>query len=119
MSNLISTGTVPCFNQNKKQKQMQKPGYTTFYCTLPLMFHTVLYHGENKLRNIMMFFLEAGRGGRKTLSGKRNRVIVYILYNASDIAGNVPGLSAEVREFCTTKDCLKENFQNIILFQLK
>ena len=37
----------------------------------------------------------------------RNKVIVYILYNSSDVAGNVPGLSSEVREFCTTKDCLK------------
>ena len=57
-------------------------------------------------------FIGAGRGGRKNLSGKRNRVIVYILYNASDIAGNVPGLSAEVKEFCTTTDCLKESLQN-------
>ena len=49
----------------------------------------------------------AGRGGRKTLSGKRNRVLVYILYNSSDIAANVPGLSIEVREFCKRKECLK------------
>ena len=55
-----------------------------------------------------MTFVGAGRGGgRKTLSGKRGRVIVYILYNASDIAGNVPGLSVEVREFCNSQDCLK------------
>ena len=33
--------------------------------------------------------LGAGRGGRKTQTGKRNRVLVYILFNSSDIAGNV------------------------------
>ena len=60
-----------------------------------------------------MTFVGAGRGGRKTLSGKRGRVIVYILYNASDIAGNVPGLSSDVREFCKTENCLKESPQNI------
>ena len=55
-----------------------------------------------------IFFLAgAGRGGRRNPSGKRNRVIVYILYNASDIAENVPGLSVEVKEFCRSKNCLK------------
>ena len=51
--------------------------------------------------------LGAGRGGRKTQTGKRNRVLVYILFNSSDIAGNVPGLSVDVKEFCLTNDCLK------------
>ena len=32
---------------------------------------------------------------------------MYILFNSSDIAGNVPGLSVDVKEFCVTKDCLK------------
>ena len=45
--------------------------------------------------------------------GKRNRVLVYILYNASDIAANVPGLSMEVREFCKNKDCLKKFMRKI------
>ena len=49
----------------------------------------------------------AGRGGRRNPTGKRNRVLVYILYNASDIAENVPGMSVEIREFCKNKDCLK------------
>ena len=53
----------------------------------------------------------AGRGGRKTMSGKRNRVLVYILFNSSDIAANVPGMTSEVREFCTTCECLKESLQ--------
>ena len=35
-------------------------------------------------------------------------MIVYILANASDISNGVPGLSAEVREFCKTKECLKK-----------
>ena len=65
-----------------------------------------------RVLNMMHYIVQgAGRGGRRNLSGKRNKVIVYILYNASDIAGNVPGMSAEVREFCKTGDCLKENLQ--------
>ena len=60
-----------------------------------------------------MTSLGAGRGGRKTMSGKRNRVLVYILYNPSDIAENVPGMTSEVREFCTTTcKCLKGSVQN-------
>ena len=55
----------------------------------------------------MVFSIGAGRGGRRSVSGKRNRVLVYILFNSSDIAGNVPGLSVDVREFCLSKDCLK------------
>ena len=47
------------------------------------------------------------------MTGKRNRVIVYVLYNASDIAANVPGLSVEVREFCKTKECLKQFMRKI------
>ena len=47
------------------------------------------------------------------MTGKRNRVIVYVLYNASDIAGNVPGLSVDVKEFCTTTECLKGRFKQI------
>ena len=52
----------------------------------------------------------AGRGGRRSTKfpGKRRKVIVYILYNSSDIAANVPGLSVEVREFCKTQECLKK-----------
>ena len=55
----------------------------------------------------------AGRGGRKSLSGKRNRVICYVLYNASDIASNVPGLSVDVREFCKSRECLKKIMRQI------
>lgn len=61
----------------------------------------------------------AGRGGRKTISGKRNRVLVYILYNLSDIAENVPGMSSEVREFCTTCKCLKGSLKNQKLRQTR
>ena len=35
-------------------------------------------------------------------------MVTYILANASDIATNVPGLDAKVREFCNTSQCLKE-----------
>ena len=45
------------------------------------------------------------------MSGKRNRVVVYILYNASDVAANVPGMTIEVREFCKSKECLKKNLR--------
>ena len=62
-----------------------------------------------RVMNMLHYVLQgAGRGGRKNPSGKRNRVVVYILYNASDIATNVPGLSMEVREFCKSKECLKK-----------
>ena len=60
-----------------------------------------------------MTFIGAGRGGRKSISGKRNRVLVYILYNASDIAENVPGMTSDVREFCKTCQCLKGSLQNL------
>ena len=33
----------------------------------------------------------AGRGGRKNESCKRKQVLVYILFNKSDIGDNVPG----------------------------
>lgn len=33
----------------------------------------------------------AGRGGRKSKNCKRERVLVYILFNNSDIGDNVPG----------------------------
>ena len=58
--------------------------------------------------NMLHYVLQGGgRGGRKQMSGKRSKVVVYILYNSADIAGNVPGLSTEVREFCRTGYCLK------------
>ena len=47
-----------------------------------------------------------GRGGRKTEEAGRQRVIFYLLYNASDIAENVD-ISADVRNFCVTDECLK------------
>ena len=52
----------------------------------------------------------AGRGGRRSCQfpGMRRKVIVYILYNSSDVAANVPGLSVEVRQFCKTEGCLKK-----------
>ena len=49
----------------------------------------------------------AGRGGRNMGNGQRRKVLFYLLFNKSDIAMNVPGLSSEVREFCETKMCLK------------
>ena len=58
--------------------------------------------------NMLHYVVQGGgRGGRKEISGKRSKVVVYILYNPADMAGNVPGLSADVREFCSTGDCLK------------
>ena len=49
----------------------------------------------------------AGRGGRNMGNGLRRQVLFYLLYNRSDIATNVPGLSEDMREFCETKKCLK------------
>ena len=56
----------------------------------------------------------AGRGGRRSVQylGMRRKVVVYILYNSSDVAANVPGLAVEVREFCKTKECLKKFLGN-------
>lgn len=58
----------------------------------------------NHLQHILQ---GAGRAGRKQVSGKRQKVLVYILFNSQDLGGNVPGLMDSVREFCTTQKCLK------------
>ena len=54
----------------------------------------------------------AGRGGRNLGNGFRKRVLFYCLYNNSDIASNVPGMSKEVKEFCETESCLKVFLKN-------
>ena len=58
----------------------------------------------NRLQHILQ---GSGRAGRKMVSGRRQRVLVYVLYNSQDLGGNVPGLTDPVREFCTTQNCLK------------
>ena len=41
---------------------------------------------------MLHYFLQgAGRGGRKNKSCKREKVLVYILFNNSDVGENIPG----------------------------
>ena len=49
----------------------------------------------------------AGRAGRRKASGKKTKVLVYVLHNSSDVASTVPGMSNEVKMFCTSNTCLK------------
>ena len=48
-----------------------------------------------------------GRGGRKTLTNERRKVVFFLLYNNNDVAENID-VSAAVREFCNTQMCLKK-----------
>ena len=58
--------------------------------------------------NLLHYLLQgAGRAGRRTSSGKHTKVLVYVLFNSSDIANNVPGMTSEVKMFCSSKSCLK------------
>jgi len=67
--------------------------------------------------NMLHYILQgAGRGGRKNKSCKRKKVLVYILYNKSDIAGNVPGMSQEVKDFLVTSECLKSELSSFFGF---
>ena len=59
----------------------------------------------NKLHYLLQ---GSGRAGRRNASGFKKRVLVYILFNSSDVASNVPGMSSEVRKFCSSTRCLKE-----------
>ena len=49
----------------------------------------------------------AGRAGRRQASGKTRKVLVYVLHNSSDVANTVPGMSSEVKMFCSASTCLK------------
>ena len=50
-----------------------------------------------------------GRGGRKMMDKFRRRAVFYLLFNNTDIAPNST-VSAEVKDFCTNKGCLKQIF---------
>ena len=59
----------------------------------------------------------AGRGGRKVEnSGKRRKVVFYLLFNQSDVSDAVPGLTEEVKGFCRTDSCLKMFLKKIFGF---
>ena len=60
----------------------------------------------NNLHDILQCI---GRGGRMNLDGTRRQVIFFNLFNAADIATNVPGMTKEVRDFCNNgkNECLK------------
>ena len=75
---------------------------------LGLDLHDIDIVGMIRPFNMCHYIVQAaGRGGRNLGSGYRKRVLFYCLYNKSDIAENVPGLSSEVKEFCETDICLK------------
>ena len=81
---------------------------TTSVMLLGLDFSDVDIVGMVRPLNMCHYLVQAaGRGGRNLGNGQRRQVLFYLLFNRSDIATNVPGLSDEVREFCETKKCLK------------
>ena len=48
-----------------------------------------------------------GRCGRVDRDGRAKKSACVLLYENHDIASNVPGMTAEVRDFCKTNNCLK------------
>jgi superfamily II DNA or RNA helicase len=60
-------------------------------------------------QHLHMLIQAAGRGGRKQTNSKRRRVIVYLLYNRTDLRSNCKTLSESVRNLYNTKACIKDS----------
>ena len=80
---------------------------------LGLDFCDVDIIGMVRSLNMCYYIVQAaGRGGRNMGNGLRRSVLFYLLWNRNDIGNNVPGLSTEMRDFCETKNCLKQFLKN-------
>ena len=53
-----------------------------------------------------------GRGGRLTKDGSRKKVLVYLLYNSTDIRPNTRHMSLEVKNFYNDDSCSKMFLHN-------
>ena len=61
----------------------------------------------------MSSILQAGgRGGRTMADGGRRKVIVYLLYNRTDVRANAGHISVDVRNFYNSNLCTKEMLHN-------
>ena len=49
-----------------------------------------------------------GRGGRKTIGGKRRKVQVYQLFNSQDLGKNFNLMSDMMRRICLSKECTRK-----------
>jgi len=103
------SGIGPVTSQSYRDRRGQINLYLTTSCMLlGLDLSNIDIVGMVRPLNMCHYIIQAaGRGGRNMGTGQRRKVLFYMLYNSSDVANNVPGLSSEVREFCETKECLK------------
>ena len=102
----IGPVTAESYRQRKDQISLY---LSTSVMLLGLDFSDVDIVGMVRPLNMLHYVVQAaGRGGRNMGTGKRRKVLFYLLWNRNDISPNVPGLSTEMKEFCETQDCLKK-----------
>ena len=103
------SGVGPITAESIRQRRGEINLYiTTSVMLLGLDFKDIDIIGMIRPLNHCHYVVQAaGRGGRNMGNGLRRKVVFFLLYNRSDISTNVPGLSADMREFCETKTCLK------------
>ena len=58
--------------------------------------------------NVSSIIQAGGRGGRMQRDNSRRRVVVYLLFNATDIRINCKNLSEEVRKIYRDPTCIKK-----------
>ena len=62
--------------------------------------------------HISSFIQAGGRGGRLQRDDTRRRVVVYLLYNATDIRANNSHITEPVRKLFMDSACLKQVFHD-------
>ena len=68
----------------------------------------ILFSPFNSLNSIIQ---AGGRAGRRQGNGKRNKSVIYTLYNGTDLRSNTP-MENSVREFCKETSCLKSKMND-------
>jgi hypothetical protein len=105
--NHSSVGPITAESIRKRRYQINLY-ITTSVMLLGLDFPDVDIVGMVRPLNHCHYVVQAaGRGGRNMGNGMRRQVVFFLLFNRSDVARNVPGISDGMREFCETKKCLK------------
>ena len=62
-------------------------------------------------RSLSQYLQEIGRAGRR---GQASTAILY--YSKRDIAGNLPGMSDDIRDYCNDDGCLRKNYLQYLVF---